>query len=125
MWGPVRQTRVAATTAAAARRKQARRRCLPTGCAGTAPKPRRSPLARHALICTRISLRRDGAAVAAGAGRAAEDEGGGGLGGAATRRALSAELGLGAYQRSQEDIGWVPSAGDLRAPHALAKLILE
>lgn len=67
----------------------------------------------------------NGAAVAAGAGRAAEEGGGGGLGGAATRRALSAELGLGAYQRSQEDISWVPSAGDLKAAHSLAKLILE
>ena len=34
-----------------------------------------------------------------------------GLGGAEAKRALSMQLGLGAYQRSQEDIAWVPDAG--------------
>ena len=39
----------------------------------------------------------------------------GGLGGAASRRTLSMQLGLGAYQRSQEDIAWVPGASAWRA----------
>ncbi|KAK9845966.1 hypothetical protein WJX81_007112 [Elliptochloris bilobata] len=51
----------------------------------------------------------DGGSSAADTGEPPED--GGGLGGAAMRRTLSVELGLGAYQRSQEDIGWVPRAG--------------
>ena len=38
-----------------------------------------------------------------------------GLGGAEAKRALSLQLGLGAYQRSQEDIAWVPDAGALHA----------
>ena len=57
-----------------------------------------------------------GAAPAAGAGGSPEAPppaaaAGAGLGGAAMRRTLSAELGLGAYQRSQADVAWAPDAG--------------
>ena len=45
-----------------------------------------------------------------------------GLGGAEAKRALSLQLGLGAYQRSQEDIAWVPDAG---APRVCSRPVLE